>query len=77
MKLPLSELKFSQKDKLADFSINFAVAWLVAAIVSPFFVLPELTLFNTSRILVGVAFGIGFLCFALLTARENYEPTKR
>ena len=71
MKLFLSDLKFSQRDKLADFSINFAVAWFVAALIGPFFSPPELTLFNNFRILAGVVFGLGFLSFSLSVIKER------
>jgi hypothetical protein len=73
----LPELTFSQKDKLADFAINFAVAWFVAAVIGPFFTLLRLTFFDVFRILVGVILGIGFLFFALLTAKVDYESPKR
>lgn len=65
MKIFLPDLTFSQKDKLADFFVNFAVAWFVASIISPFFTPLELTGFSNFRILTGVVIGGGFLCFSL------------
>ena len=70
MKLSLPELNFSQKDKLADFFINFAVAWFVASVISPFFALPELTLANLFRILAGVSFGSMLVLLSLDLVKE-------
>ena len=79
MKFYLPELTSSQKDKLADFAINFAVAWFVAAIISPFFTLPNLTLFNGFRILIGVGSGIVLLLFSLSIVKEetHVSPKRR
>lgn len=66
----LSELTFSQKDKLADFSINFAVAWFIASIIAPFFTPSELTTPNILRIITGVSIGGVFLFFSLHIVKE-------
>jgi len=71
MKLFLSDLKFSQRDKLADFSINFAVAWFVAALTGPFFATPVLTMLNGLRIIMGVGLGVFLVNFSLSLVEEE------
>ena len=71
MKLFLSDLKFSQRDKLADFSINFAVAWFVASFITPFFAGYGLTTIGWYRILLGAMTGLGFVYLSLIVVRKE------
>lgn len=71
MKFALPYLKFPQRDKLADFAVNFAVAWFVASIITPFLTLQDLTIPDIFRMLLGVVTGLGFLYFSLYTVRKE------
>lgn len=71
MKLSLTDLSLRQKDKLTDFAVNFAVAWLVAALVGPFFATPTLTLLDGLRIIMGVGLGVFLVNFSLSLVEEE------
>lgn len=71
MKFALPDLKFSQRDKLADFSINFAVAWFVASFIAPFFAGYGLTTIGWYRILLGAVTGLGFVYLSLIVVRKE------
>jgi len=59
-------LSVGQRKFLAEFSGNFAIAWLVGTIISPFFTENLLTASLIPRIIVGVMsagglFALGFI----------------
>lgn len=72
MKTYKINLKFSQKDKLADFYIDMAVAWFVGSIVTPFFFPPSsVTLYFIISIMLGLIAGGIFLYLSLNIIKEK------
>lgn len=66
----MKELSVGQKKFLAEFLGNFAIAWLVGAVVSPFFSGALLT--ETWRLNITAGAGIAgiFLFWAFVTVKE-------
>lgn len=71
MKFSLPDLSLRQKDKLADFAVNFAVAWFVASFITPFFAGHSLTAIGWYRILLGAVIGLGFVYLSLIVVKED------
>lgn len=66
----MKELSVGQKKFLAEFLGNFAIAWLVGAVVSPFF--SGALLIETWRLNIMAGAGIAgiFLFWAFVTVKE-------
>ena len=62
-----------QREKIADYCVNIAVAWFVASLVTPFFLsVEELALKEfILRIAEGVIFSFAFLYISLIVVSER------
>lgn len=58
----------SQSKTLADFLVNIATAWFVAAVVAPFFSVSSST--PVRMIILGIFFGSVSLSLALIASKE-------
>lgn len=77
MKISLSNFTFPQKDKMADFFVNFAVAWFVAATIGPFFASAELTLPDFFRTLMGVSLGVILVVLSLFIVKGGTNVSSK